>query len=479
MKLSKATQRHGQQAMLRFALFNGFAVGGIMENVLLLWALRNGLSDVQVAVMASFFFLTMPFMFVGKRLTARMGLSRAWSVCWILRYACVVCMLPAPWLQGTAWQGVVPFLIMVCSFGLFAFRCMGMVNTVPLQAEICSSDEYGSFLASFALRFNMSFFLGSASVVAVLWWRDTLTTYQVFMLAACLIGFYSSRILMRIPESETPRRAARRRIGDDVALLWRRGTYRRLALAWGTSMATIALITPFSMLALKRMYGVPDQEAMFFALAGLVGAQLVSAAMRIVSDEVGPRPLMLLAILMQMGVAFFWAFVAGAVPVWMASVLFVVGGAVTSILMTCLQMYLLAVSPREERIGIAMLLQVVGGVVSGLAGMLLGSGLIKILEGMGLSPSGVYSLYFRIMLPVLLLFLISITRMDRLREWHIKDVVGLMLSFRDMRLLYSIHKLQGADGDRAEHRAMLTSALRERRVPLDPQVATDADQSDS
>ncbi|MCG8481226.1 MAG: hypothetical protein MI724_19180, partial [Spirochaetales bacterium] len=50
----------GQRLVRRFATLNGVSVALLLDSMLILYAIRNGLGDAAVATLASFMHLTMP-----------------------------------------------------------------------------------------------------------------------------------------------------------------------------------------------------------------------------------------------------------------------------------------------------------------------------------------------------------------------------------------------------------------------------------
>src|SRR6056297_1231210 len=85
-ELSAQERSYGRRRFRLFMMSNALPVAFLMEHVLALYAIRNGLSDPLVAVLVSFIHLTMPFMLLGTLLITRIGLARSWGLCWSLRY---------------------------------------------------------------------------------------------------------------------------------------------------------------------------------------------------------------------------------------------------------------------------------------------------------------------------------------------------------------------------------------------------------
>ena len=65
-KLDKEARITGKHYLRRFVMLNGISIAFLMNDLLILYGIRLGLSDPQLAVLASFMHLTMPSFAAGK-----------------------------------------------------------------------------------------------------------------------------------------------------------------------------------------------------------------------------------------------------------------------------------------------------------------------------------------------------------------------------------------------------------------------------
>lgn len=446
-ELNADEQVVAQRRLLGFYWLNGIAVTLVMENIMLLWALRNGLSAPLVAVISSFIFLSMPFMLLGRGLSARLGLVRAWSLCWAVRYLFVLAMIPAPWLRGTAWERFIPALIVGCTFGLFAVRNMGMINSVPVMGAVVDRHSQGSFQAGSHLRSQIAYGLSLMGVMALLHWRDTLGMYQILLALGCVVGLISAAILNSTPEPVTLRLGARLRLRTVVRTVAGNKSFGRLALVWCAAATMIALVAPMGMLAVKRGYGLADDTALAFTLVELTGGILATTVISILADHTGPRPLILMAMSLFVVAAAFWAFAPARFMAAAVVGVFLVVGVAKGTLGLSLSHYLLAASQIRERMGVSIFMQMSAGVTSGLAGAVIAGGLLKWLTpryGEGLA---LYHVYYRVVLALAVpLFLVAFA-LPRLKDWTVRNVIGLIFSFNDLRALGALNRLRRDSSD--------------------------------
>ncbi len=449
--LSAKTVATARQRVLLFFSLNGVAVTFVMENILLLWALQNGLSAPQVAVLSSFVFLTMPFMFLGRQLSARFGLVKAWSACWLVRYVFVLLMIPVPWLRGGPWEEAIPVLILSCTFALFCLRSMGMINTVPFIGAITEPADIGSFQAASHFRNNLSYATTLVLVNVVLGWRDTIGIYQLFLLAGTLAGFISVAILMRVPEPPGHAPSAHRSFMDIWLDLRRRTPLRRLVWTWGGSASLIALTAPIGILAVKNGYGSSDQVALFFIIVEVAGATMAAWLVGMAADHTGPRPLLILGLAMLLGPTLYWALAPETM--WWPGLIgaFLCTGAAKGILLLALSHYLLASTQAHERMDLGIVMQMTAGAVSGVTGIVVAAGLLRLLApgfGEGLD---LYQVYFRIIaIAGIAIVVATAIGLPPLKDWAVRDVIGLLFSLTDMRTLLTLNRIRETSSDEEE-----------------------------
>lgn len=140
-----------------FALLNGFSFAILGESILVLYALKAGVSEPATAVMGSFLFLTTPFMLVGKQLMKRIGAARTQGMGWLLRNGFGLVMAVAPLASWAGQPGLVAPIFLFGAFGFYACRGVGMVGFRPLVGELTCEGERGRFMGRFGMRINISY----------------------------------------------------------------------------------------------------------------------------------------------------------------------------------------------------------------------------------------------------------------------------------------------------------------------------------
>lgn len=413
-----------------------------MEDILILYSIRNGLSDPLVAVIASFIHLTMPFMILGKISVSRIGLARTWALGWFWRYVSAALLVLAPLVGSLLGNAATTLLIVVGAFGFAAFRSVGAVSNTPLIGEVTTPDERGSFMSGNFLRGNATHLMALLIVIAVLSIRESLLVYQLLIGIGTLIGIYASGQLARIPESAVGMESARTPITQQAKTILQTPRIRRLLFAWGAGFTAFIVVIPFTIITLKSGYGVSDYTALSYSLLLLLGGVASALGNGVISDRVGPRPLLILYAGGLIVVCAFWAITpATYLPAVIAAAFFVAGFCKVGII-AGLGHYFLSAVPDTERVGSSLIMRVFAGACGGLAGSVIGGGVLQLLQSSGLTGLDPYRGYFRIALVLLIALFIVIRRLERLNDWRVSSIVGLLFSPRDLRALYVLNRLK-------------------------------------
>lgn len=448
--LSQREMRRGQRIFQRYITINGFTIAFLMNDLLILYGIRNGLSDPQLAVLASFMHLTMPFMVIGKQLIPKYGLSRMWSTAWFMRYLSGSVLILAPFVGRAAPQWVVSFTVLAAVFGFSLLRSIGLTANSPMMGEITTSRDRGRFISGNWMRAQASNLISMILVIVVMRYYSELWVYQILIGVGCLVGFYGSTLLRHIPETSAPSLSARKPIIESLLISFRRPRYRRTMIAWAAGYSIYVLVIPFSIILIKNGYGISDYEALMFSLLLLMGGIAAALINSAISDRVGPRPLMLIYATGFFLVAGYWALApASFYPVIVGTIFFLSGFCKTGINVG-ISHYFLTVADVQDRVGTSMFGRMFSGAAAGLAGSVVGGGILTVLRGQDMSGLPLYRMYFMFIFLLLLPLFFAIFRLEKLKEWRVISVLSLLFSMRDLRAIYVMNRLDqssAADDD--------------------------------
>ncbi len=409
--MNSATRRYAQRRFRFFWIMNAVPVAFLLDDILVLFGIRNGLPEPALAALASFVQLTMPFMLLGRLFTARWGLSGGWVRAYLIRYTAVLVLITAPWIADT---GIRTLVILAGAFVFAMFRAVGVINMHPLNGEITTEDERGAYLHTNFALFNGVYVLAVIATIAATRKYDSIWIYQAMIGAGVATGFASLLVLRGVPESGEGRTAAREPFLRLLREVRREIRLSVLIPAWAGGMMSFALVIPFSILFIKNGYGIDDHTALFFTLLTLVGSVASGIINQRVTRSVDPDRLVYYYALTLGVVALFWAFAPGRFVFPLVAAAFFLGGIARAGIIVGLQHHLITNNRPEHRMHVSLLVELTGSAVSGLTGTVIGGALLQFFA-QRLSGVAIYQAYFRVILVVLAgaVFFVRRIRLDR------------------------------------------------------------------
>lgn len=407
--------RSGRRALRVVNALNAVVLAFLMEHVLILYAVRNGLSDSLVALIASIPHLSVPFIFVGRAIVAHRGLARTWSETGLIRFLAILIVLPAAALPGAHLLPVRAGLIITGVTVFAIFGSIGKVSINPLTAEVAGPGSGpGRYIFGNFLWFNIVYFIAMAMAILLLRLSDSIGVYILLIILGMLAGMIGSRTVRKIPESAASSAVVSGTPRGVLRLLRHHTEYRSLVLAWAMGYAAFIAVTPIAVLTARNGYRFADYLVLVLPLCLVVGQITASLINRSVADRVGPRRLLLRSIIGFGAVAVFWAFAPEGLSFLAAAAVFVVAGIFQSGIVVGFQQYFVAHVAQHHRVDVSLLTETAAGVSAGVFGSVVASGLLGILPRF-VDGLDVYRWYFR---AALVLCVIAVAAIHRLPAHH-------------------------------------------------------------
>ena len=441
--LSLSQKAKGRKSLLLFSFLNGAALTFITGNVLSLYLLKVGCSIPLVAVIASFAYLGTLFAFTGKSFIAKLGAAATLRWAWIFCGFAAIVLAIAPFLaHWIHYDNIVIPLIICITFLFFIFKSIGTASTQPLMGEFTDEENQGEFSSKYFLYYTTATVLAIVITICLITGHKTLFVFQLIISLGGIIILGCSFIFIGMKETKVPCESARSIVTKKLlSTIWLNKEYRRFLYCRSLSRAGMILIIPISILALKKIYGVSDQIALTFAFVQLAGGIITTYINGIVSEETGPKPLIIIYTLLLFVISLLWIFAPLKFHWNFCLIIFFTGGVCLCGLDSCLNHYYLTLIPRKHSVGISLWYTVISGAVAGVAGLLLGGGLIKLLSVL-VPHLEVFRYYYGIMFLLTIPILYISFKLKAISDWTFKDVLKLSVTPSEMHTIYAMHRLQ-------------------------------------
>ncbi len=427
-KLRPEIQKIGRSRFLSFVRVNTISYCCLSDTILILYAIKIGANDFLLGLMASFLYLTMPLMFVGKRMIGKFGTAHTFGTSWLLRSIFAALMALIPLVIRASNQLVGLNLLVFSTFFFFAFRSIGFTANTPLIGDITSKTNSGHFLSKMWLHFNIFYFVTLLLIMLVFKISDSTQTFQFIILIGCLFGIAASILVYHVPETKGPMISARKPVSQSFSYLWRDVRCRKLLFSWTAATTANMLMIPFSMVALKNGYAISDHKALLFALIQLFGGIVASSFNIVMLGRVGPKPMLTLYSIGLVINAFLWVISPQQFCLFYQAAIFFINGMALSGINTSLSHYFLIAVPETERVGTNMFYLIISGAAAGLAGTVLGGGILSLLRFFDLISLSIYRAFFAIVLCILMALFFIIKGIERIDDLRVRDVLRIFSS---------------------------------------------------
>lgn len=408
-ELTAEQRRCAQLNYNRFSFVNGFSYMCLGETVIILYAIRLGAPEYFISLLGGMIYFGFLLLPLGKRVTGQVGAARTQSVFWYLRNGAALLIASCSlW----AWLGAERLalgLLLGGSFLFYGFRAAGVVMSQPLVGDITTNESRSRFLAINNGLFYLAGVLALLAIGGIQTRTRSPAMLSAIIAAGALLGVAATRFMDRIDETNRIRSAARRPLGLHLHRALRDREFHRLLLIGTVINILIILLVPITTLALKKGYGVSDTTALFYALAQFGAAALGSRLTGPLLTRFGSRRTLCGTYLGALTIPLLWLIAPRSFHPLYPLLLFVLAGGLSVMLGTAMTNYFLELTTADNRVAYSIFNSIITGAGAGAIGMLLGAGLLRLLQfqtGAELTLDG-YRRYFLLagvlLLPGLLL----------------------------------------------------------------------------
>lgn len=416
--LSVARQHRSQKFYYIFNLINGLSYMCLGETVIILLAVKIKSPDAIVAVLGSMSFFGYLMLPLGKKLTSHVGAVKTQAICWVLRNVSALIVASSAifyWLDLT-----VPAICLLLggAWLFYGFRSAGVVMSQPLVGDIAAEKERGRVLAISNALFFGSCLLALSGITLLLQQDQSIRMLVGVIAFGATCGIFASAVFYRVDETAALRDSARKTLGRDFRYAIHSPSLQKQIFAvFFVNLGTILLL-PISILALKRGYALTDFEILKFALLQFGTSSLMSLLTGRLSLHIAPEKILFGAYVALLMPVLFWLFAPKQYVFWYFAPLWGIAGAATVSATNAATHYFLQSVPVAKRIAVSIFLSIFTGAGAGIAGMAVGSGLLKLCASFAGSsePLTQYRWYF--LLAGMLLFpgIILISRLPHFQS---------------------------------------------------------------
>ena len=348
--LTLKERRRGRRLYYTYSFMNALSWAVLAEGVVILLLLRLGANATWVGVVTALQYVTLPFMVVGYRTIARLGVTRTAGFYWGLRSCSAALMILAPWAAAGWGSGWGLWLMFFGALGFMLGRAGGIVAFTGIITELTSARSRGELITNSSQISQVGAILMTCLMALFLGAAAPLYRYQIFLAIGMGCGLAAAAALWRIPAGGMFRHPPPFRLRDEVR--WCGATSGRrwfLAMMIGIPM-TQGITYAFGVLVAKQGYGLTDQQVVLLVLLATLGGIAASYTYGVFMDQIGSRPLLVLTGFLDMVGVLLVVLLPIGFNVWLVGGLFFINGYVQIAFNAAIQHYFISISNRTHQL---------------------------------------------------------------------------------------------------------------------------------
>lgn len=453
--LSPAALQRGRSSFFVFNCLNSASFVLLSGSFVTLYALSLGASNATVGLLNAFGYGTFFFLPLGKRIVRDRPILKVFGLAWFWRFVAVSPALAAPFL--VAWGlGGLGFALILVGIALFnMLRGIGLIGNNPVLANLAAGGaggrraDKGAFLVNVQIIGSLAGMATNLVVALVIGSSAPPWAFAAAMGVGIAVGIVGSLVLLKyVPEPEGYRSERSVGLAKAAREAFKEKPFRAFMEVLFLLSLVAGMARTFLPVYAKDVFAQGDDAVMAYSLVASVGALAMGLLTRLLVDRLGAKPLyVVFAAVTALSIAPLVVSPGAVGP--LAGPL---GAAVLLGLVNLLNSFGLA---GEENAGQTYFFSLVSAartldlgvvyfLVYGLGGTIgAGAGglLLDVLVSLGLDHVAAYRVFFGFQLLVLAWVLVRMGGLIRLGSASVRESIGVMFSFRDLRAFNLLSRL--------------------------------------
>ena len=447
-----------------FNIFNAISWNLLVGIIITLFALRLGASPTYIGLLGSTFYIALFLLPFGKLLTRRFSIIGIFSFTWIARSVCMVLAVAAPFVDYAGYRNTALLLIMLGVLLFHLMRGIGMIGNNPVLSLLASGPDRGSYMTQVQIINSSIGMFASFLIAMVLGIEPPIFIFSILLSAGVITGVISGCIIKKVPEPEKPKDDHAAKLTDIFKDAFSQNHLRHFIFIFFLIVLVSGVTRTFIVVYAREVFNHNDGLISLYSVFGGLGYLMAGIIVKFLVDRLGAKPLFLVCVILG---------IASLVPVILfpQSALNNVTGSILFMVFLFFmlnfgflgsegiaQTYFLGLIPAEKMLDMGILYFFILG-AAGAVGTFLGGLLIDFLLLIGLSPFISFKILYLIMFALAILALATHKRMKPLGSLPLSDALEVIFSFRDLRAISLLDKLNKAQDSHEE--GLLLEALQD------------------
>jgi len=445
-----------------FNVFNAISWNLLVGIIITLFALRLEASATYIGLMSSTFYISLFMLPFGKILARRFSIIKVFGFAWSARAVCMLLAAAAPFFEYAGYRNIALLLIMLGVFLFHILRGIGMIGNNPVLSELAVGPDRGSYMTQIQIINSAIGMFGSFLIAMVLGVEPPIFVFSVLLSLGVITGIISGYIIKKVPEPPVEENNQKLNLFDIFKDALSQDSLRHFMSILFLVVLVSGVTRTFVIVFAREIFAHSDGLISLYSVFGGFGYLVAGLSVKFLVDRLGAKPLFLVSIAVgsvsMLPVIFFPASavtnVTGAI-LFMVFLFFMLNfGFLGS--EGIAQTYYLALVPSNKMLDMGILYFFIFG-VAGAGGNFLAGILLDFLFMTGMPPFTAFKILFGIMTLLAVIALAMQNKMKPLGSLPLKDALEIIFSFRDLRAINLLDKLNKAEDSREEE--LLLGAL--------------------
>lgn len=451
-----------QKARYLFNLFsalNAVSWQFLTGNIVTLLALRLGAGPTYIGVVSATLYVAFFFLPLGKLFAARYPVVTIFTGAWAARSVSMIPLLFIPFVYASGQRETALFLLLLGVSLFHIIRGVGMIGNNPILGFLSAGPDRGSYMTLVQIITSaVGMFAGF--IIALLLGRDPpLFLYAIIIGIGIVTGVSSSLVMRKVPGPENVDGEKSKKIIEVFRESMAEPPLRRfifilLMVAFVSGVSRIFLVV-YS----REVFNQSDGMIALFAVFGGLGSLIAKLLIRFLVDQIGAKPIFLVCVFVglvsMVPILFFPALESynfTTITLYLSFLFFMIffGWLGAEGIM---QTYFLGLVPEEKIMDMGVIF-FFGYGIAGAGGSLLSGLLIDATTAIFGSALVSFRLFYALLIVISAAALVFMRKLIPLGALPFKDALEVMFSYRDLRAISLMGKLNKTS-DLSEEKAIL------------------------
>jgi MFS family permease len=438
-----------------FNVFNSLSWQFLVGNVITLFALRVGANSTYIGALSAVLYVSFFFLPVGRMLTGRFSVVKIFSAAWIGRAVGMIPTLFVPFAFASGRRDIALFLILLGVTVFHVTRGIGMIGNNPILSSLASGPDRGSYMTQIQI-INSGVGMFSGFVVALILGRDPpLLLYSVIIAAGIGFGIFSGVLMRKIPDPGKAEGGKNKKLTEIIREALAQPSLKFFIII----LLMVALVSGVSRIFIvvysREVFAQSDGMVSLFAVFGGLGVLMAGLVIKFLVDKIGAKPIfsvcVILGLISMIPVLFFPASMGEnftTVTLYLTFLFFMLNfGWLGS--EGIMQTYFLGLVPAEQMMDMGIL-YFFGFGVAGAGGSLLSGILLDTVAAVSGSAIISFKILYGILIVISMIILFLMRKLMPLGALPFRGALEVMFSFRDLRAISLLDKLNRTSGSDEE-----------------------------